>query len=118
MREKIRDKERLNHIIESIDNIFEFTSNLRFEDYITNKLVKFAVIKNLEIIGEASNLLTIDLRNKNSQIEWNLIIGLRHILVHDYYQISDSIIWNTITEDLPDFRIKIQKILTDIKNED
>ena len=51
MREKIRDKERLNHIIESIDNIFEFTANLSFEDFVANKMVKFAVIKNLEIIG-------------------------------------------------------------------
>ena len=111
MREKIRDKERLNHIIESIDNIFDFTANMHFEDFVANKMMKFAVIKNLEIIGEASNLLTKDLRNDNANIEWNLIIGLRHILVHDYYQISDSIIWNTISEDLQDFKNKIQKII-------
>ncbi len=115
MREKIRDKERLHHIIESIDNIFEFTSNLHFEDFVANKMVKFAVIKNLEIIEEASNFLTIDLRNQHTEIEWNLIVGLRHILVHDYYQISDSIIWNTISEDLQDFKNKIQKILVSIK---
>ena len=115
MREKIRDKERLKHIIESIDNIFEFTTNLQFEDFVANKMVKFAVIKNLEIIGEASNLLTNDLRNKYAKIEWNLIIGLRHILVHDYYQISDSIIWNTITEDLQDFKNQIQIIIDDHK---
>ena len=115
MREKIRDKERLNHITESIDNIFEFTANLCFEDFVANKMVKFAVIKNLEIIGEASNLLTNELRNQHSEMELNLIIGLRHILVHDYYQISDSIIWNTISEDLQDFKNKIQKILISIK---
>jgi uncharacterized protein with HEPN domain len=115
MREKIKDKERLNHIVESIDNIFEFTANLCFEDFVANKMVKFAVIKNLEIIGEASNLLTIDLRNKHAEIEWNLIIGLRHILVHDYYQISESIVWNTITEDLLDFKNQIQKIIDNHK---
>ena len=73
------------------------------------------VIKNLEIIGEASNLLTIDLRNQHTEIEWSLIIGLRHILVHDYYQISDSIIWNTITEDLQDFKNQIQNIIESLK---
>ena len=87
MRERIKDNERLNHIIESIDYIFEFTQGYSYEDFVSNKMLKFAVIKNLEIIG------------------------LRHILVHDYYQISDSIIWNTITEDLQDFKCKIQKIL-------
>ncbi len=115
MREKIRDKERLNHIIESIDNIFDFTANMRFEDFAANKMVKFAVIKNLEIIGEASNLLTVNLRNDNANIEWNLIIGLRHILVHDYYQISDSILWNTISEDLQALKTQIQNILVNLK---
>jgi uncharacterized protein with HEPN domain len=67
-------------------------------------MMKFAVIKNLEFIGEASNLLIMDLRKDNTDIEWNLIIGLRHILVHDYYQISDSIIWNSISEDLQEFK--------------
>ena len=111
MRERIKDNERLNHIIESIDYIFEFTQGYSYEDFVSNKMLKFAVIKNLEIIGEASNLITNDLKDKNPEIEWDLIIGLRHILVHDYYQISDSIIWNTITEDLQDFKCKIQKIL-------
>jgi uncharacterized protein with HEPN domain len=59
--------------------------------------------------------LTIDLRNKHAEIEWNLIIGLRHILVHDYYQISESIVWNTITEDLLDFKNQIQKIIDNHK---
>ena len=85
MREKIRDKERLNHIIESINNIFEFTNNLSFSDFENNKMLKFAVIKNLEIIGEAANLLTKELKEKHPEIEWHAIIGLRHALVHAYY---------------------------------
>ncbi|MCD4793008.1 MAG: DUF86 domain-containing protein [Bacteroidales bacterium] len=114
MREQIRDKERLNHIIESIDNIFEFTENLKFTDFENNKMLKFAVIKNLEIIGEASNLLTKELKEKHNKIQWHLIIGLRNVLVHGYYQISNSIIWNTITDDLLSFKTKIENIKNNI----
>lgn len=112
MREQIRDKERLNHIVESIDNILEFTTNLTFSDFEKNKMLRFAVIKNLEIIGEASNLLTNKLKENYPNIEWQAIIGLRHVLVHGYYQISDIIIWNTITDDLLPFKTKI-KIIRD-----
>ena len=65
MREKIRDKERLNHIIESIENIFEFIGEYSFKDFASDKMLKFAVIKNLEIVGEASNLLTKSLKEQN-----------------------------------------------------
>lgn len=110
MREKIRDKERLSHIIESINNIFEFTQNLSFSDFENNKMLKFAVIKNLEIIGEASNLLTKELKEKYTEIQWHAIIGLRHVLIHGYYQISNTIIWNTITDDLLPLKVKIDRI--------
>jgi uncharacterized protein with HEPN domain len=54
--------------------------------------LRFAVIKNLEIIGEASYLLTKEFKSRHDSIEWKDIIGMRHILVHGYYQISDEII--------------------------
>ena len=114
MRERIRDKERLIHIIEAIDNIFEFSENCSLDDFINNKMLKFAVIKNLEIIGEASNLLTNKTKDSNTQIDWKAIIGLRHVLVHGYYQISNVIVWNTITEDLADFKAQIEKIINSL----
>jgi uncharacterized protein with HEPN domain len=58
MREKPRDKERLNHMIEAIDNIFEFTKGKSFDVYRSDKMLRFAVIKNIEIVGKAAYLLT------------------------------------------------------------
>ncbi|MBN1821774.1 MAG: DUF86 domain-containing protein [Prolixibacteraceae bacterium] len=110
MRDKIRDKERLNHIIESVGNIFEFTATISYEEFSANKMLKFAVIKNLEIIGEASNLLSNEIKDNFTEIDWKAIIGLRNFLVHGYYQISDMIIWNTIHEDLPGFLSQISSI--------
>jgi len=111
MREKPRDKERLLHIIEAIDNIFEFVENKTFEIYKNDKILRFAVIKNLEIIGEAAYLLTKEFKANNTNIEWNEMIGMRHILVHGYYQIKDEIIWATIETELSSLKEKITTLL-------
>ena len=111
MREKIRDEARLRHMIEAIDNIFEFTSRETFESYQQNKILRFAVIKNLEIVGEAAYLLTKAFKEAHAEIEWSAVIGMRHILVHGYYQIRDEIIWATIETDLLPLKASIQLIL-------
>ncbi|MDR0683497.1 MAG: DUF86 domain-containing protein [Dysgonamonadaceae bacterium] len=110
MREKIRDKGRLEHILEAIDNLFEFTEGVSREDYQSNKILYFAIIKNLEIIGEASYKLTKELKEKYSEVEWQVIIDLRHILVHGYYQISSKEIWYIIQNDLQPLKMQIQAI--------
>lgn len=111
MREKPRDKDRLNHIIEAIDNIFEFVEDKSFEVYQQDKMLRFAVIKNLEIVGEAAYLLTKDFKSKHNSIEWADIIGMRHILVHGYYQIRDEIIWASIETELQPLREKVIALL-------
>lgn len=111
MREKPKDESRLLHIIEAIDNIIEFTQGVDFESYKGNKILRFAVIKNLEIIGEAAYLLTKEFRTSHSEIEWNVIIGMRHVLVHGYYQIRDEIVWATITQELLPLKKQVQEIL-------
>jgi uncharacterized protein with HEPN domain len=110
MREKIRDKSRLDHITEAIDNILEFTEEKSFDEYKKDKLLRFAVIKNLEIIGEAAYLLSVEFRTKHVDIPWNEMIGMRHILVHGYYQIRDEIIWATIETELLPLKEKIRSI--------
>lgn len=108
MREKPKDKTRLLHMLEAIDNIFEFTEGITFEAYKSDKILRFAVIKNLEIIGEAAYLLTKNFREKHLDVEWNVIIGMRHVLVHGYYQIKDEIVWATIQTELQPLRDRIK----------
>ena len=110
MREQIKDKGRLEHILQSIDNIFEFTENVTFEDFIANKMLKFAVVKNIEIIGEASYMLTNELREKHKEVEWDIIIKMRHVLVHGYYQIEDKFAWFVVQNDLLPLKEKIKSI--------
>ncbi|MCF8308752.1 MAG: DUF86 domain-containing protein [Bacteroidales bacterium] len=111
MREKPRDQERLKHMVEAIDNVFEFVEGKSFEAFKEDKILRFAVIKNLEIVGEAAYLLTKDFKSEHSNVEWNDIIGMRHILVHGYYEIKDEIIWETIQTDLQPLKEQIQELL-------
>jgi len=108
MREKIRDKGRLKHILEAIEKAFEFTENVSFEEYKSNALLRFAVVKSVEIVGEASYNLTKEFREQHSEIEWNKIIAMRHILVHGYYQIEDIFVWDTVKNYFPPLKEKVQ----------
>ena len=111
MREKPKDESRLLHMIEAIDNIMEFTQDVDSESYKKNKVLRFAVIKNLEIIGEAAYLLTKEFREAHSEVEWHVIIGMRHVLVHGYYRIRDEIVWATITQELQPLKKQVMLIL-------
>ena len=111
MREPIRDRGRLEHILTSIQNLFEFTEGLSFEDYINNKILKFAIVKNLEIIGEASYMITKEFKDSHPNIEWAPIIKMRHVLVHGNYQIREEAIWEIIQNDLQPLKEEIEKML-------
>lgn len=110
MREKLQDKERLLHIIEAIENIFEFTEGKSFKEFEKDKMLRFAILKNLEILGEAAYFLTKEFKEKTTHIEWKDIIGLRHVLVHGYYQIRNEIIWATIERDLKPLKQKLEEL--------
>ena len=76
MREKPKDDTRLRHMLEAINNVIEFTTDVTFEEYSRNKILRFAVIKNLEIVGEAAYLITKEFREEHQEIAWNEVIGI------------------------------------------
>ena len=115
MRENIRDRGRLEHILEAIENALEFTENVSFDEFKTNAMLRYAVVKCVEIVGEASYKLTNEFREQHPDIEWDEIISMRHILVHGYYQIENKIVWDTVKEYLPILKKKMDIILGHIK---
>ena len=110
MREIIRDEGRLEHILEAIEKALEFTENVSFEEYKTNTMLRYAVVKCVEIVGEASYKLTNEIREQHPEINWRDIISMRHILVHGYYQTEDKIVWDTVKDYLPLLKEQILKI--------
>jgi uncharacterized protein with HEPN domain len=101
----------LEDILSSIEKIQRYIKNLNYEDFEDNELVVDAVIRNLEIIGEASKNIPDTIRGKYSDVPWRRMIGLRNITAHEYFGVDLSIIWEIVTKNLPETKPKIKLIL-------
>lgn len=114
MRGKLGDKVRLQHIYDAILEIESYLIGTEFSDFMDNSMMRFASIKQMEIIGEAGNHISKETKSKFSQIEWNQIVGMRNVFVHEYFGVDSSLVWEIIKNDLPDLKIKVQEILNSI----
>ena len=115
MRERIRDLGRLQHILEHIDRAAQFMQGKTLEDLEQDTLLRYAVVKCLEVIGEAAYMLTLEFKEKHPATPWNVIIKMRHVLVHGYYSIQMPIVWDIVQNDFPVLRPQIEAY---IKEED
>ena len=112
MKGSIGDKQRLLHILDSISEIEKYTLNSNLEEFDKNSMMRFASIKQIEIIGEASNYISDETKSSFPNIEWKQIVGLRHILVHEYFGIDTLLIWQIITTDIPKLKMEVQNIIS------
>jgi uncharacterized protein with HEPN domain len=101
MRNKLGDVARLNHILDSIKDIEDYLANADFEIFMVNSMMRFACIKQMEIIGEASQHISEEIKIKFSEIEWAQIKGMRNMFVHEYFGIDTRLVWEIINHDLP-----------------
>jgi len=114
-KDKYSDIVRLNHIIEAIENIELFTKGITEQEYYKDLKLQSAIERKIEIIGEASNHLSDELINKYSKIEWYKIRGFRNIIIHEYFGVSQKILWNTVENQIPVFKNHIKQILKDLE---
>lgn len=77
-------------------------------------MMRFACIKQMEIIGEASNYISDNLKEKFTTIEWSQIVGMRNVFVHEYFGIDSSLVWEIIKKDIPELKEKIKLVLESI----
>lgn len=107
----IRDQSLfLDDILESIERIEEYAQNITFETFLEDKKTFDAVIRNLEVIGEASKCLSKEFKEENSEINWRGVAGMRDKLIHGYFGIDPEIVWKTIQKRLPELKIQIKGI--------
>ena len=111
MREKIKDKGRLEHILSSIDIILNNKNRYEYEDVINDPIVFYGFVKHVEIIGEAVYMLTKEFRETHTEVEWDVIEGMRHVLVHGYYKIKPNQLWNTIETAIPKLKPLIESYI-------
>ena len=110
MREPERDAGRLADMLEAAEHISDFTEGFSMEALSKDKLRYFAVVKNVEIIGEAAYMLSLSFKEAHSEIPWNDIIKMRHVLVHGYATILPELLWHTALFDVPELKKQIERI--------
>ncbi len=104
-------KLRISDIKTAIADIENFMSSIKtLSDFKNNKLTFYAVLKALEIIGEACHHTPDEVKNKYPAIPWVVIKDFRNHLAHEYFGIDEGIVWDTVQNDLPDLKNKISKI--------
>lgn len=104
----------LDDILESIELIQEYTTNLTEGEFKRAVEVQDAVVRRLEIIGEAVKHIPDDVRKKYPDVPWKKIAGARDIFVHEYFGVRLERVWDTITNDLPPLKVQIEKFLGEL----
>ena len=104
-------KAYIRHILESITLIEQYTENISFEEFEKDRKTIDAVIRNFEIIGEASNKLPEEFRKKYPEVPWRSIIGLRNVLIHDYLGVDIKAVWGNLKQELPHLKEQMKAIL-------
>jgi len=101
----------LKDVLSSISKIEEYLGDFKFEDFIKDNMRVDAVVRNLEIIGEAAKQIPEDIRRKYPFIDWRKISGLRDILIHEYFGVDFDILWDIVRNKIPVLKKDIKKIL-------
>ena len=113
MREPLKDRARLEHIVDAVDKVFKFTEGKTCDDLRVGDMMFYAVVKNIEIVGEAAFHLTKAFCQNHPETDWNGIMRLRHVLVHDYYQINVQTVWDIIQQELPPLREQVTRYIAE-----
>jgi uncharacterized protein with HEPN domain len=113
MREPLRDRERLEHIITAADNIARYTEGKAFDDLQADDMMGYAVVYNILAIGEAAYKLTNAFRRTHPETQWNGIMRMRNVLAHDYYKLKLQTVWEVVQHDLPLLREQVARYLAE-----
>lgn len=116
MREKVKDKGRLEHILSAINVILDYKDKYSFNEAKSNPIIFFGFVKHIEIIGEAVYMLTKEFRAAHPELEWEAIEGMRHVLVHGYYTIRPEQVWQVVEVDIPALKPQIEDLLNTVNS--
>lgn len=113
MKPKREFTDYLQDILDAIEKVEGFTQGMDYEQFAADDKTVFAVIRALEIIGEASKKIPKSVKDKYPSVPWREIAGIRDKLIHGYFGVNIAVIWKTVEQDIPDLRPSIVKIIKD-----
>jgi uncharacterized protein with HEPN domain len=105
------DRIRVLHMIEAARTAQTFIIGRRRDDLDSDRMLLFALIRSVEVLGEAASKITLETRISNPAIPWKLIIAMRNRLIHAYFDIDRNVVWKTVTEELPPLLALLNTIL-------
>jgi uncharacterized protein with HEPN domain len=111
MRGDLGDKARLQHIMDAILETESYVAQAGSKEFMDSSMMRFACIKQLEIIGEASNHISEKTRSKFPNVEWAQIVGMRNMFVHEYFGLDPHIVWDIVQKDLPELKETVAEML-------
>jgi uncharacterized protein with HEPN domain len=95
-----KDQLYIEHIKTAVGEIESFVVSMGLEDFAGNNMAKSAVVRQLEIIGEAARNLSNEFKDQHTDIKWSDIISMRNWLIHQYFEVDTKVVWRTVKEDL------------------
>ncbi len=104
-------REYLKHILDEIDYILSQTTKTDYQSFLKNETLQRAFVRSLEIIGEAAKKLPDSVRADYPDIEWRKITGMRDRLIHDYFGVDYTIVWDVAINKLPELRLRIKVMM-------
>ncbi len=108
------DVARLRDMLASIEYIEKYASYGR-DRFVNDELVRTFIVHHLQILGEAGNKLSADLRARHEEVPWPKVLGMRHIIVHDYFRFDYDIVWDVVEAELPVLKSRLQGILDSLE---
>jgi uncharacterized protein with HEPN domain len=111
-----KDLVRIQHMIEAIEALLSYIKKRRVHEMGKNRMLTSAIERELEILGEAANHVSEKIKSKAPTVPWKQIIGMRHHISHEYFDIDYRIIWKTIKQELPVLRKQLTQLLTILKS--
>lgn len=108
-------KDYLNDIVDAMDKAITFTAEMNYEEFVKDTKTVYAVIRALEIIGEAVKKIPVNIRKKYPQIPWQKMAGMRDKLIHEYFGVIYERVWETVKRDIPQVKSLIEEILDIMK---
>ncbi len=106
----------LEDILEAMDRIENYTESMSYDDFVEDRKTIDAVVRNLEIIGEAVKNLSDEIKREYPGINWKGIAGMRDKLIHGYFGVDPQIVWETTQTRVPELKIQIKRILEEVKS--
>jgi uncharacterized protein with HEPN domain len=105
------DRVYIEHMIDTANKAINFVEGISREDFDNDELLRLAITHLLQIIGEAARRVSLDFRAAHPEIPWKAIVGMRSKVVHDYLNVDEDIVWETVKEDLAPLVIELERLL-------